>query len=215
MNTFILLFSKGLIAGFCYSIVSVTAALYCAHFVIKRSWICGMAAGFGIALTQLLWSSIALWALDLSIDNFKLNPILVAIVGASVLYLLAFRSYQMSKEPITPPIEMPLQKLKAFGQALVLALAYPLRILGFGAIFLLLGAHNLAPYSAFQGMGAVLGVGLGSLCWWTLVTLAVLGLRDRIPPRYIQFMRRLTAFGIAAFATGGLIVVLVKYFSIS
>ncbi|MCB1117218.1 MAG: LysE family transporter [Chlamydiia bacterium] len=211
MDLFVLLFSKGLIAGFCYSIVSVTAALYCAHFVIKRSWICGMAAGFGITLVQILWSAIALWALDLSIDSFQFSPIWVALIGAGILYLLAFRSYQMSKEPLNAPKDVPLQKLKAFAQAVPLALAYPLRILGFGAIFLLLGLHNLAPYSAFQGMGAVLGVGLGSFCWWTLVTLAVLGLRDRIPPRFIQMMRRLTAFGIAAFATGGLIVVLVKY----
>ncbi len=212
MDIFFALFTNGLIAGFCYSLISVTAALYCAHFVVKRGWLCGFVAGTGIALVQLLWAGLALWALDFSVDYINFNPFIVALLGAGILYLLAWRSYQMSKEPLHTPKAVPLQKLKAFGQAIPLALAYPLRIVGFGAIFLLLGVHNLAPYSSTQGMGALLGVGLGSMCWWTLITLAAYGLREKISPRSIRFLRRLTAYGIAAFATGGLIIVLVKYY---
>ena len=50
MDIGFILLTKGLIAGFCYSLVSVTAALYCAHFVIKRSWFCGWIAGVGITV---------------------------------------------------------------------------------------------------------------------------------------------------------------------
>lgn len=109
----------------------------------------------------------------------------------------------------------PHQKLKCFAQAILLALAYPLRTLGFAAIFAMLGVHQLAPFSAFEGMWAIFGVALGAITWWTLVTLAVLGLRSRISEKYIQFIRRITAFGIAAFATGGLIIVLVRNFTSS
>lgn len=210
MDLGFILLTKGLIAGFCYSLVSVTAALYCAHFVIKRSWFCGWVAGVGIAIIQMVWAGFALWALEMTIDYFTFNPITVAVIGAMILYLLAYRSYQASKEPLHTPRITPHQKLKAFAQALVLGLAYPLRIVGFAAIFVMLGVHELGAFSMWEGFGAIIGVGLGALCWWTLVTLAVLGLRKRIPPNYIALLRRLTAFGIAAFATGGLIIILLR-----
>ena len=210
MNTFLLLLSKGLIAGFCYSLVSVTAGLYCAHFVVKRGWLCGFVAGAGIASVQLIWAFLAMLILDYSMDHIPVNPVIISLIGAGVLYVLAWKAYQTSKEPLHTPKTVPHQKLKAFLQAFPLALAYPLRTVGFAAILALLGTHRLAPYSIWQGMGTVIGVGIGALSWWTLITLAVLGLKQRISPTFIQLTRRLTAFGIAAFATGGLIVILIR-----
>ncbi|MCP5510094.1 MAG: LysE family transporter [Chlamydiales bacterium] len=212
MDTFLTLLTKGLIAGFCYSLTSVTAALFCAHFVVKRGWLCGFVAGIGVAIVQLIWSTLAIFLLDISMDHFPIDPLLVSIIGATILYILAWKAFQMSKEPVHSPPEVPHQKLKAFAQAIPLALAYPLRTVGFAAIFILLGVHKIAPFDAFQGSGAVIGVGLGSLTWWVIVTLSVLGLKDRFTPAFIKLSRRISAFGIAAFATGGLVTVLIHHF---
>ncbi len=212
MDTFLLLLSKGLIAGFCYSLVSVTAGLYCAHFVVKRGWLCGFVAGLGIASVQLLWAGIAIFLLDISMDHLPINPVIISVIGAIVLYILAWKAYQTSKQPAHSLPDVPLQKLKAFAQAIPLALAYPLRTVGFAAIFILLGVHRIPPFNAYQASGAIVGVGIGSIAWWTLVTLSVLGLKNRFTPSFIQLSRRICAFGIAAFATGGLIIVLIHHF---
>ena len=201
---------KGLITGFCYSVVSVTAALYCAHFVVKRNWLCGWVAGCGIALVQLLWAFLATMTLNLSFDHLKLDNIWVPIVGASVLYLLAWRAYQSSKEPLQAPEEVPHQKLKAFAQSIPLALAYPLRTVGYIAIFFLMGLHEFEPYTTKMSLSLVLSVGVGALLWWTLICSAVVGLKKRVSPRLIAILRRLCAFGIATFATIGLIVALAR-----
>lgn len=203
---------KGLIAGFGYSIISVTAALYCAHFVVKRNWICGWVAGCGIALVQLIWAFLATLTLNLSFDHLGLDHIYVPIVGALVLYLLAWKAYQASKKPLHAPEEVPHQMLKAFAQSIPLALAYPLRILGYIAIFFLLGLHRLEPLTTKMSVCLILSVGIGALLWWTIVCSAVVGLKKRVSPRLIAVLRRLCAFGIATFATLGLIIALARNF---
>ena len=203
---------KGLISGFGYSIVSVTAALYCAHFVVKRNWFCGWIAGCGIALVQLIWAFLATLTLNLSFDHLKLDNVWVPMVGAAALYLLAWRAYQSSKEPLHAPEDVPHQKLKAFAQSIPLALAYPLRTVGYIAIFFLLGLHHLAPFTTKMSASLVLSVGVGALVWWTLICSAVVGLKKRVSPRLIVMLRRLCAFGIATFATFGLILALARNF---
>jgi threonine/homoserine/homoserine lactone efflux protein len=83
-------------------------------------------------------------------------------------------------------------------------LTNPATIISFTALFASIGAGTGGPAGA---LSVVLGVFLGSVAWWLLLTGVVAGLRARLTPRVIRWLNIGSAliiggFGLAAIGLG-------------
>jgi threonine/homoserine/homoserine lactone efflux protein len=92
--------------------------------------------------------------------------------------------------------------LGAYGSALALTLTNPLTIVSFAAMFAGLGLANAESYGA--GGMLVLGVFLGSLVWWLVLTTIVSVARERLTE---TILRRVNAVAGGAIAVFGVLAV--------
>jgi arginine exporter protein ArgO len=87
--------------------------------------------------------------------------------------------------------------LGAYASTLFLTLTTPMTILSFAAIFAGLGLAGRAGSSAAAGL-LVLGVFLGSVAWWSVLSGAAAALRDRFSPAGLRWVNRASGEIIAA-----------------
>jgi putative LysE/RhtB family amino acid efflux pump len=77
-----------------------------------------------------------------------------------------------------------------------LTLTNPATILAFAALFASIGAGTGGTSGA---VAVVVGVFLGSVAWWALLTGIVAGLRARLTPGVIRWLNIVSAVAIGAF----------------
>src|SRR5262249_57331477 len=93
----------------------------------------------------------------------------------------------------------------AFLSVYGLTMTNPMTILSFGAIFAGLG---LTGGSGAEAALLTIGVFLGSAAWWVLLTTVIAIFRERMTPRVMLWINRLSGavmvgFGIVALVGGG------------
>jgi len=101
----------------------------------------GVLAGFGLALTAVFWTTMALFGLD---SLFKLFPwiyMTVKTVGAAYLIYIAWKTWKSSREPIEIKGEA---KSRPFIDAIMINLLNPKSILFAAAMLAVIFPPNLA-----------------------------------------------------------------------
>ncbi|MEO5965744.1 MAG: LysE family transporter, partial [Candidatus Limnocylindrales bacterium] len=91
--------------------------------------------------------------------------------------------------------------LGAWASMVALTLTNPATILSFAALFASIGAGTGGPAGAAT---IVLGVFLGSVAWWAILTGLVAGLRARLTPRVVRGLNVASALVIGGFGIGAL-----------
>lgn len=94
--------------------------------------------------------------------------------------------------------------VQAYGSSLLLTLTNPMTILSFAAIFAGLGLSATEQSGGGSALLLVLGVFLGSACWWFLLCGIVGTVRGRLSPVALLWINRISGlivlgFGIASF----------------
>jgi threonine/homoserine/homoserine lactone efflux protein len=92
--------------------------------------------------------------------------------------------------------------LTAFASILGLTLTNPMTILSFAAIFAGVGVAGTGPLGAAS---ITLGVFLGSMSWWIVLTTLVARLRSRLTPRRLRLVNVGSGLIVAAFGVGAVV----------
>jgi threonine/homoserine/homoserine lactone efflux protein len=194
-------FYKGLIIGF--SIAAPVGPI--GILVIKRTLssgrIVGLLSGMGAATADAIYGCIAAFGLTF-ITNFLLQQqIWLRLIGGAFLCYLGIKTF------LSPPSDYPIPAdqnslLRAYGSTFILTLTNPLTILSFAAIFAGFGLVNAGGDYSTAAI-TVLGVFLGSSCWWVILTGVTSLLRNRISLSGLRWVNRISGliilgFGIAA-----------------
>jgi putative LysE/RhtB family amino acid efflux pump len=145
----------------------------------------GIASGFGAALADMTYGFLAVVGVRLAAGYARF----IGVTGGIVLLLLAWRLWHEAPSGQSAAVEA-----GSLGSATIttflLTLSNPMTILSFAA--LVAGAGIEAP-SLF-----VVGVFLGSMLWWLILSLSAASLRSQIGIRG-AVLNRLAAFSLASF----------------
>ncbi len=173
--------------------------LLCARSTLRWGPSVGMAIGAGAALVDLGYAALGI----LGVSRLLLVPWLqvgLGLAGAGVLLWMGGRTLwaavraragaEADDEVASPR--------RALGTALAATASNPLTIASWASIFAAtsMGARALTPEAA----GLLLaGVGLGSLAWFTVLSLVVGGFRRRVGPRAVRTADALAGCGLLGF----------------
>jgi len=198
-----LLILKGFCAGFFYSFVSLSGMILVSRYTIKDGVKSGFLAAFGILSAQIIWSTIALLILFVAFQTLHAHSLSYAIFGAIVLFIMTVRAYR-SCVNFNQKELLKKSPFSVYGAGILIALASPIHILGYGAIFAVLGI-NTQMLSLSKSALSVVGVCFGSFCWWLTFTLILNHTKKLLSPKLLQHFHQQAAMILLIFSVVGLL----------
>ncbi|HEX9092233.1 MAG TPA: LysE family translocator [Anaerolineales bacterium] len=196
-------FFKGLLIGFSIAAPVGPIAILCIKRTITSGRVYGLASGLGAASADAVYGSIAAFSLTI-ISNFLIHQQnWLRLFGGLFLCYLGVKT--IIAVPAFPTAQARrLNLLNAYASTFFLTLTNPLTILFFAAIFAGFGLVKLQVTYA-SAISIVVGVFLGSSCWWLFLSSAVHLLRGRIQPVGLLWVNRLSGLIILGFGIAALI----------
>lgn len=190
---------KGLIIGFSIAAPVGPIGILCVKRTLSSGRIYGLLSGMGAATADALYGSIAAFGLTF-ISNFLLQQqIGLHLIGGAFLCYLGIKTIFSQPSSASPQASQN-SLFGAYGSTFFLTLTNPLTILSFAAIFAGFGLGK--PGGGYSNAAmTVLGVFLGSSCWWVILTGTTSLLRNRISISGLRWVNRVS--GAIIFGFGG------------
>ena len=190
-------FLRGLLIGLSIAATVGPMFMLCVQRTMQKGYRYGLLSGMGIATADGIYGSIAGFGLT-TITTFLVHQQMwIRLVGGLFLLYLGIKTL------LTKPAERAAtvqggNLLGAYLSTLALTLTNPTTILSFTAIFMGLGIGSTGG-NYVTAMQVVLGVFLGSTCWWLILTGSIGLLHGKFPQGWWQWLNRCSGAIIAAF----------------
>ena len=190
-------FYKGLIIGLSIAAPVGPIGILCINRTLSSGRMFGLLSGLGAATADALYGSIAAFGLTFISAFLVQQQIWFRLVGGVFLCFLGLRT-MLSKTSSIPLQVSSGSMLNAYGSTLFLTLTNPLTILAFIAIFSGIGLISLGGSYSSAGI-TVLGVFLGSACWWFVLSSLTNLFRARLNLATLKWVNRISGLVILGF----------------
>jgi threonine/homoserine/homoserine lactone efflux protein len=191
--------TRGLVIGFTVALGVGPISLLTIRRTLGHGRAYGLASGLGVAAADASYGAVAAFGLTaVTAVLVGARPVLAFVGGVFLVWLgartvLAPRAIHAAADHERPGL------LGATVSIYGLTMTNPMTVLSFAAIF---AGFGLAGGSPAEAALLTLGVFLGSLAWWLILTSAVAALRNRVTPTVLHGLTRLS--GAALLVFGGL-----------
>ncbi len=190
-------FYKGLIIGLSIAAPVGPIGILCINRTLSSGRIVGLLSGLGAATADALYGSIAAFGLAF-ISTFLVQQALwFRLIGGAFLCFLGLRTL-LAKPKNSDTHANPTSLLNAYASTFFLTLTNPLTIIAFTAIFSGIGLASLDGSYSSAAL-TVLGVFLGSACWWFILSSLTNLLRDRLNLAAMVWVNRISGLVILGF----------------
>jgi len=198
------IFLKGLLIGFSIAAPVGPIGILCINRSLQDGFKYGFVSGCGAATADGLYGCIAGFGLTF-IAGFLVNQqSWIHFLGGIFLFYLGFKILLATPEKNTS-IEAPKSLLRSYASTLFLTATNPITIISFTAIFAGFGISNSNP-SYSEACLLVMGVIVGSLSWWLLLSSTVaLVIRHKISDKTLQWINCGAGIVLMIFGTVALV----------
>lgn len=189
----------GLLVGFPIAATPGPMFFLVLRRTVAHGWRSGLPSGMGIATGDGIYAVVAAFGISAVINLLQAQRRWIGLIGGIAIVAIGTRALVANPLPGRPPQAG--DGMSAYASTLGLTLANPPTILSFLAVFAGLGVHvgsGWAPAAAL-----VLGVTLGSACWWLALTALVTYVRRRVSSKLGRGIGIVS--GLALIVFGGLI----------
>ena len=187
---------KGAVIGFSIAAPVGPIGVLCIQRTLANGRLSGLISGLGAATADGLFGAVAAFGLTAASDILIGQQFWLRLFGGIFLLYLGFKT-MISKPPGNPARAKKGNLLADYFSTLGLTAASPLTILSFAAIFAGLSSSSAGTPSA---LALALGVFLGSLIWWIILSTGVGIFRSKLNVPVLQAVNRISGLIIAAFA---------------
>ena len=188
---------RGMLLGLSIAAPVGPIGLLCIRRTLSDGNIAGLLSGLGAATADAVYGSIAGFGLTYIASFLVQQQMRLRLVGGIFLCYLGIRIF-FSKPELTERQLRGRGWIGIYASTFLLTLTNPVTILSFTAVFAGMGLGSLSgDYAA--AVTLVVGVFLGSVMWWLLVSTLVGIVRVRINDRILQWVNRLSGMTIATF----------------
>ena len=197
---------KGYYIGLAIAAPVGPIGVLCIHRTLNGGRVVGLLTGLGAATADALYGCIAgfglTWVSGILISHQEI------IRGTGGIFLFLLGGYIFFKKRGVDSSGPGLKGLSAsYGSSFFLTLANPLTILSFTAVFAGLGLAETGGEYSTAGV-LVLGVFLGSVSWWLILTTAAGFFRERLKMGGLGWLNRISGVflvGAGSMALAGLV----------
>jgi threonine/homoserine/homoserine lactone efflux protein len=194
---------KGFLLGFAIAAPVGPIGLLCIRRTLAGGMPAGLASGLGAATADALYGAVAALGLT-AISAFLVDQSWwLRLAGGLFLLYLGITTFRSMPSTGKEPAKARTAGLAAaYGSTFLLTITNPATIMSFGVAFAGLGLVGSGT-GAGDAAAMVLGVFLGSSCWWLLLSGAVGLMRARVSSGALTWVNRasgamLAGFGVAA-----------------
>ncbi|MFA6915987.1 MAG: LysE family transporter [Parachlamydiales bacterium] len=182
-------FWKGAVIGAAIAIPVGPIAILCMQYALSKGFRTAFAAGLGAALADMCFGLVAGLGLSVITDWILYNKCWIQMLGGFFLcYIGAELCFTKSHKAAL--IDQKDSRISALGSTFMLTLANPLTILAFMALFGTFGLVE-ATNNIKNTTLTVVGVFLGSLTWWTILTYAASKMRGFLTDKSLLRFREI------------------------
>ncbi len=195
---------RGLVIGFSIAAPVGPVGVLCIRRTIAEGRRHGYVSGLGAATADAIYGCIAAFGLTFISTVLISQQTLLRLVGGFFLCFLGVRA--LRSKPVEQANLAETQSLiRAYGSTFFLTLTNPLTILSFAAIFAGVGIVNTSTNYASAAL-LVLGVFLGSVMWWLVLSGGVSLFRAKFKPVWMLWVNRISGtiifgFGVSVLAS--------------
>ena len=188
--------TRGLVIGFTVALGVGPISLLTIRRTLAHGRAFGLASGLGVAAADASYGAVAAFGLTaVTAVLVGARPVLAFVGGAFLVWLGIRTVLAPSATRAAADHERP-GLLRATVSIYGLTMTNPMTILSFAAIF---AGFGLAGGNPAEAALLTLGVFLGSLAWWLILTSAVAALRSRVTPGVLHGLTRLSGAALLAF----------------
>ena len=175
-----MLLLKSFILGFSVSAPVGPIGLLCIQRILSRGKTAGFMTGLGASTANLLYASIAAFGFSI-VSTFLIDQqLLLRIIGGVFLFYLGMKTFL--KKPAKTAASLEGESLiSMFLSTFLLMITNPVTILNFVAMFAGLGFDQKSS-TILSTMSFILGVFLGAITWWFILSSVVSLFRNKITP---------------------------------
>lgn len=159
----------GAVIGFAMAVPIGPISIIVIQRTIARSKMAGLITGFGAMLADAFIASIAAFGIQAIFVFIEEKHTLIRVIGGLILLIFGIISIRSKPREHEQRVETLANKIEYFFSAIVLTLTNPFTVVAFFLAF-----ANIQPYLPKDGIVTpsllVIGVMIGSLLWWLLVT---------------------------------------------
>ncbi len=196
---------KGLILGFAIAAPVGPIGILCIRKTLQYGRLSGFFTGLGAAVADTIYGAIAIFGLTIISDFLISYQQLLQLIGGIFLAYLAFKIF-LSKPTHIQSTVTHKTLLTDFFTTFLLTLTNPMTILSFVMIF---AGFKITYDDKDQALIFILGVLIGSSCWWFLLSEGVSLIRKKISSTTIQWINRGAALLLFGFSLWFLISALI------
>jgi putative LysE/RhtB family amino acid efflux pump len=191
-----LLFSKGALLGLAIAAPLGPIGALCVNRALQRGFVAGVSGGLGTAVADALYAALAAFGFVAFAATLAMISKPLGIIGGLFLLWLGYRfltSAPGGDEAASSRGDL----AKTFATTFLLTMANPATILTVAALFVGLGLAGALDRAS--AVALVVGVFVGSMAWWILLSAGVTLARSRLPSSFAAWVNRASGALIAAF----------------
>ena len=196
---------RGLAIGFSIAAPVGPICVLCIRRTLERGWRSGLLTGLGAASADALYGAVAGFGLTAVSNALVDQRTWLGLLGGVFLCYLGTRTL-LARPQVGEPEKRAILA-GDWASTFALTLTNPMTILSFAGIYAGLGVGTAGGDYADAGL-VVLGVFLGSLLWWVILSTAVARLRGHIGERARLWVNRASGAIILCFGVTALVAAL-------
>lgn len=194
---------KGMLIGLIFGMPIGAVGAISIQRTIHHSSIAGFISGMGSSLADVLYACIGAFTLTVISDFLLKYQMPINLIGAVLLIIIAIRMI-VKKE-----VEIALAELdkkgysKIFLSSFAIAITNPAAIISFLFAFSIFGINGTL--AIVDGIQLVIGVFIGTLCWWLLLVILVSFMKKKLTTKWMNRLQIVFGILLIMFSCGILI----------
>lgn len=197
-------FWKGLLIGLIFGVPAGAIGALTIGRTLEKGFAAGFLTGMGSSAADLIYSCVGVFGITVVSDFLSARQTMLQATGGILILLLGFGIF-CKKEPVMVQNESKGTLAFCFLSAFTTALVNPVTVFSFMAAFAAFGIHG--GLSVKQGADLIIGILIGTLCWWLILSGIAAYFRDRITGKIYRWLNcilgcLMTGFGIVMIIQG-------------
>lgn len=197
-------FCKGLLIALIFGVPAGAIGALTIGRTLEKGFAAGVLTGMGSSAADLIYACVGVFGITVVSDFLSSRQTVLQVTGGILVLLLGF-GILCKKEPVTVQNESKGTLSFCFLSAFATALVNPVTVFSFMAAFAAFGIQG--GLSVEQGAVLIIGILIGTLCWWLLLSAITAYFRNKITGKIYRWLNGIlgclmTGFGIVMIMQG-------------
>ena len=197
-------FLRGLAIGLVFGVPAGAIGALTIQRTLERGFFSGLITGVGSSAADLIYSCVAVFGITIISDFLTAYQNIIRIIGGILILLLGIVILQ-KRELTAARQDTKGTPVFYFLSAFAAAIMNPATILSFMVAF---AAFDIGgDLNAYQGISLIVGILVGTLCWWLALSGIVAYFRKKVTEHIYKWLNRIlgclmTLFGLVMMIQG-------------